>query len=153
MLAAIRKRLGVKSLRDANRAQNYFYQYPFTFTSLATGNHAQTVQKITAAGAFVVTSITGVVWDTATLAMPAYAGAAPYGDLLPFYVSWSSNDGTFQSNPILWAATVGSAERPFFPIFKPVFAAGANVVVTFANSTGKTLSGQLVFNGYQVSGS
>lgn len=150
-LAAIKKRLGVKNLREANRAPNYFYQYVFGFTALTTGSSADVFQKITAAASFVITQITGVVWDTSTLATPGYSGAAPYGDLLPLTVRWIANDGASQNNPVAWNATVGTAQHPFYPMFNPAWGGGSNVVLTVANNTGKTITGSVVFSGYHLS--
>jgi len=142
------KTLRADSARGVNRARNYAYALPFNFTALASGASATPTQKVTASGAFVLGAITGSFYDTATGARPV-AAAAPYGDLEALTVTFSMNDGQFMANPLPWRALVGTAENPFYWVgIAPVFAPGANVVVTIANATGKTLTGSVVFIGH-----
>lgn len=147
-LGKLKKRLGVNDLRAAGRARNYPYQIPFDFTAVADGASASIQNKVTAAAVFVVYGLSGAVIDTATGAEPQ-AAAAPYGSLLPrLRLSYTANEGAFQSGPVVWPGAVGNAQQPFWFAFRPVFGAGTNIVLTVYNNTGKTLSGQVVFNGY-----
>lgn len=147
-LGKLKRRLGVNDLRAANRARNYAYQIPFDFTAVADGASASVTAKVTAAATFVVYGLTGHVIDTATGAEPVVA-AAPYNSLLgKLKFSYTANEGAFQSGNVIWTAGVGDAGKPFWFAFRPVFGAGTNIVLTVYNNTGKTVTGQLVMNGY-----
>ena len=147
-LGKLKKRLGVNDIRAAGRARNYAYQIPFDFTALADGSSQSVQNKVTAAAVFICYGLSGSVFDTATGAEPV-AAAAPYGSLLgKLKLSYTANEGAFQSGNVVWNGAVGSAQQPFWFAFRPVFGAGTNLVLTVYNNTGKTLTGQLIFNGY-----
>lgn len=149
-LEGVKRAIRADDIRGAGRARNYAYSYPFNFTSIANGSSATITQKITASCAFICAETTGSVYDTATGARPQYLAAAPYGFLEALTVSFMSNDGQFQQNDLPWSCVCGTAERPHYWLFRPVFAPGANVVVTVRNNTGKTISGSVVFTGHHL---
>lgn len=149
-LQGVKNALGVNDVRNAGRSRNYPYSYPFRFTSLASGSNVAVTQKITASAAFVVSVTNGSVFDTATGSRPEYVTAAPYGFLEDLLVSFRANEGEFQQNNIPWSCILGTAERPFYWPFRMVFAPGSNVVVTVTNTTGKTISGAVVFTGHHL---
>lgn len=152
-LEGVQRAIRSDSIRGAGRARNYAYSYPFNFSSVANGSTVSVTNKITAAAAFVVGVTTGSVYDTATGALPVWGLTAtnPEGFVLEnLALSFSANDGQYQQNPVPWSTIVGTAQAPFYWLFRPAFAPGANVVLSITNNTGKTISGSVVFTGHHL---
>jgi hypothetical protein len=140
-LAGAKRALAVGDIRNANRSRNYAYAYPFNFSAVAAAGSASVTQKITAAAAFVVASTTGMVHDG--------TGVTVTSNLIT--VELSANDGQWQQAAVAWPTIIGTAVQPYYWLFRPTCAPGANVVITIRNNTAAAITGSITLIGHHLS--
>jgi hypothetical protein len=135
-LAGVRQRIGTE-ISNAGRARNFAFGIPFDFSSIAAGATSSVTQKTTAGGAFVVYAATGILHSAGTSITDQR-----------FTVAIAANDGQWQQSALPWFGTIGTAQAPFYFLFRPVVAPGTNLVVTVANSTASSAVASVVLHGY-----
>ncbi len=137
-LEGVKQALGVNNIRDSGRSPNYAYSYTFSFAAIAAAGVKSVIQKVTAAGAFVVYAVTGSVHDG--------AGAAVLSKLIT--LSFSTNDGPWQQGQEAWDNCVGTAIQPYYPLFRPVAGPSSQIQFDLTNNTAGAITGSVTLKGY-----
>lgn len=133
-------------LRDAARARNFGYVYPISFaTTIASGGTGTYQLKTLADRAFVVDAITGSIRNSAGTTRLDRADDSP-----PLFLTFSTNEGAWQSDEVEWASLVGTAEQPFFPLFRWVISAGATLTVKCRNAHTATVTPRISLIGHAM---
>lgn len=139
-LEQTKRAAGLNDLRAPGRAPNYAYAVPFTFSTIASGASSSLTQKLTAAGAFVVNRITGIVRNTS---------GARVTDPDRLFVQLSANDGPLQLGEVDWLAIAGDASNPHYLTgMNYIVAPGASMVCSLRNGGASSVVPQLVLWGF-----
>lgn len=118
------------SILNPGRNDNHFYMLPITWGSgIAPGGSATTSVKTDAGYAFSVLSLTGELRDNTTNARLDLANDFPQ-----LLLTFSVNDGSWQSGEVPYSTIVGTGPNPFFPLFAPTIGAAMTVNVTARNT-------------------
>lgn len=117
-------------LNSPVRPRNFAYLYPFAFTSAIAAGATSSVQvKTLSSGAFVLNTVSGTIRDSAGAVRLDRDNNSP-----PLFLRFTSNDGVWQQEEVEWASFVGTAEQPYFPLFRPVVPAGATLTLSIRNA-------------------
>lgn len=140
-LAGVKSALQIADARSAGRARNYFYVYPFDFGTVNAGASRTITAKVSAAAAFVTSAITGTLDNGSGTAL---------ADTEAWSLTIAANEGQWSMSDVPWDCLVGTAQNPFYPLFRPVCAPGASLAITVRNNSAANGRARLALIGHNL---
>lgn len=140
---AIANRIGAApDLSDAATASSSIQMIPFNFGTVNDNTNTTKSRRISRAGAFVVTAITGVLYSGSGSALTFSEAVS---------VEFWTNGNSWQEDAIPWDCIVGTSVQPFILPFQAIAPDGADLSIKLTNSgSGVNLIASIVLHGVIV---